>query len=89
MSTFKHESDHFGVIDLGTMIGVQTALTAMALDCGDVDGFDGPKTQAAVRVFQEQAMIGVDGIVGDETRGAMLVALNNLAAAAAEQNQST
>lgn len=79
MSDFVHESEKFGYIDLGNLTGVQTALVHLDLDPGTIDGIDGPKTQAAVRQFQESARIGVDGIVGPETRGALLNALEQLA----------
>lgn len=44
----------------------------------DVDGAYGPKTQSAVRDFQTKSNIGVDGIVGNETRGALDAALAKL-----------
>lgn len=79
----EHVSDKFGTINLETLAGAQTALKTLGFDPGDVDGFDGPRTQAAVRQFQEQASIRVDGIVGPETRGALLEALDR----AAERNE--
>lgn len=36
-------------------------------DPGPIDGQFGPKTEAAVRAYQTQRSITVDGIVGDET----------------------
>lgn len=38
------------------------------LNCG-IDGNFGPKTESAVRWFQKQSNIGVDGIVGQDTWG--------------------
>lgn len=75
----RHESDRYGVINLDTMVGVQTALRILGCDPGEADGLDGPRTQAAVRKFQEQAQIDVDGIVGPVTRGALANALEQLA----------
>ncbi len=60
--------------DLSTDAGVQGALKALGYgDC--------PTAQAytlAVRSFQRHALISVDGIVGDETRGALSSALRAL-----------
>jgi peptidoglycan hydrolase-like protein with peptidoglycan-binding domain len=36
-------------------------------DPGPIDSDFGPRTQAAVRAYQQQAGIAVDGIVGDKT----------------------
>jgi peptidoglycan hydrolase-like protein with peptidoglycan-binding domain len=38
-----------------------------ALDPGPIDGDFGPKTEAAVRAYQTQRGVTVDGIVGDQT----------------------
>jgi zinc D-Ala-D-Ala carboxypeptidase len=38
----------------------------------DVDGIFGPKTEAAVRDFQQNANLAVDGIVGTQTWTALL-----------------
>jgi peptidoglycan hydrolase-like protein with peptidoglycan-binding domain len=75
MSENVHESQEFGYIDVGNLTGVQTALVNLGLDPGQIDGSDGPKTQAALRTFQTSAGIGVDGIVGPATRTALLAAL--------------
>ena len=81
MAHFEHNSDKFGYLNLETLEGVQEALKKLGFEPGKVDGRDGPNTREAVRQFQAQATIKVDGIVGDETRGALVVAL--------EQAQST
>jgi len=38
-----------------------------ATDPGPIDGNFGPRTESAVRAYQTQQNIGVDGIVGDRT----------------------
>ena len=42
-------------------------LVALAFDPGPIDGNFGPRTESAVRAYQTQQNIGVDGIVGDQT----------------------
>jgi zinc D-Ala-D-Ala carboxypeptidase len=79
MSNVIHKSEKFGEIDLSTMAGVQTALGFLGHDAGSVDGIDGPKTQAALRAFQEAAGIGVDGLIGPNSRKALLAALDKAA----------
>jgi len=57
---------------------LQTALKALGIDPGPIDGIFGPKTEAAVRAFQQMARIKVDGIVGPQTWGALLSSLTSL-----------
>lgn len=75
MSDFEHNSDKFGYINLDELEGVQDALTKLGYEPGKVDGKDGPNTQKAVRAFQAHTSIGVDGIVGPETRQALVAEL--------------
>jgi peptidoglycan hydrolase-like protein with peptidoglycan-binding domain len=75
MAKFEHNSEKFGYINLETLAGVQTALTHLGFEPGAVDGRDGPKTQDAVRKFQARSTIKIDGIVGDETRAALVSSL--------------
>lgn len=46
---------------------LQQRLLAQAYDSGEADGIFGPQTEQAVREFQEQQGISVDGIVGPRT----------------------
>lgn len=78
MAHFEHNSEQVGYINLETLEGVQKALKSLGFDPGKVDGKDGPNTQNAVRAFQAHATIKIDGIVGDETRGALVSALDDL-----------
>ncbi len=51
---------------------VQQALTDQGFSPGPVDGFYGPKTEAAVKSFQQSKGLSVDGIVGPDTTKALL-----------------
>ena len=64
-----------GVFHLGTLRGVQEALSALGYDPGPADGLDGPRTQAAVRAFQGARGLQADGVVGPVTRAALAAAL--------------
>lgn len=50
------------------IIDLQFKLDALGFDLGEADGLYGPKTEAAVRAFQEAQGISVDGVIGPETR---------------------
>jgi peptidoglycan hydrolase-like protein with peptidoglycan-binding domain len=76
MAHFEHNSEKFGYINLETLDGVQQALQRLGFDPGKIDGKNGPNTQDAVRKFQARATIKIDGIVGDETRTALVAALD-------------
>ncbi len=49
--------------------GAQVALRAHGLYRGPIDGIRGPQTSRAIRVFQRQERLAVDGVVGPRTRG--------------------
>lgn len=76
MADHEHNSEKFGYINLDDLEGVQDALAKLGFDPGTVDGKNGPNTQKAVRAFQAHASIGIDGIVGPETRQALVAELS-------------
>lgn len=47
--------------------GLQRRLIAAGFDIDEIDGRFGPRTEAAVRAFQERSELDVDGIVGPRT----------------------
>jgi lysozyme len=59
--------------DLTTVIDVQRALNFLKIVEPPLieDGVNGPKTRAAVKVFQKSDGLVVDGVVGDKTRAAL------------------
>ncbi len=75
MSEHEHNSETFGYINLDELEGVQNALARLGYDPGKADGKDGPNTQKAVRAFQAAVSIKIDGIVGPETRQALVTEL--------------
>jgi N-acetylmuramoyl-L-alanine amidase len=48
--------------------GVQARLNNLGYDCGPADGVDGERTQAAVKAFQGDQGLKVDGIAGPQTQ---------------------
>jgi peptidoglycan hydrolase-like protein with peptidoglycan-binding domain len=72
----------------GAVTGLQKGLkkySTSATDPGPVDGDFGPKTEAAVKAYQQDRGVHVDGIVGDQTwwvpagaAGATLASLSGL-----------
>lgn len=50
---------------------LQEKLSLLGYDPGAVDGRMGPKTRSAIREFQADADISVDGVVGRQTRRAL------------------
>ena len=56
------------------VVKLQTALNALGYDCGEADGIFGAKTEAAVRNFQRDHSLTVDGIAGKATQAALYAA---------------
>ncbi|MBT8212503.1 MAG: peptidoglycan-binding protein [Acidimicrobiia bacterium] len=52
------------------VMALQKSLAAMGLNPGPADGIFGPKTEAAVKAFQEKAGLAADGIAGPNTMAA-------------------
>jgi lysozyme len=63
--------------NLSTTLGVQYALNYLQLPMPllTTDGLMGPRTRAAITLFQQQNGLAVDGIVGQRTRAAIQTAL--------------
>ena len=55
---------------------LQSRMSAVGFDTGGVDGRFSPKTDMAVKQLQQQANLGVDGVVGPKT-WAIVDALEN------------
>ncbi|MEL7659391.1 peptidoglycan-binding protein [Acetobacterium wieringae] len=73
---------------------VQETLKVLGYDPGQLDGRDGERTAAAVLSFQQDNSLAADGLVGEATNNALLLALNERIGAslindslAASQNQ--
>lgn len=64
--TWKLQIGHLDPVEHIT--GVQARLNNLGFPCGAVDGICGPKTEAAVKVFQEEYKLTVDGIPGPQTQ---------------------
>jgi N-acetylmuramoyl-L-alanine amidase len=52
--------------------GLQARLKNLGYDPGPIDGKDGPLTRAAVKAFQMENDLEVDGVAGPKTRGKLL-----------------
>lgn len=46
---------------------IQTRLKELGYNCGQIDGVFGPKTEQAIRTFQKDQKLVVDGIAGPVT----------------------
>lgn len=69
--------------DGSSVAAYQKQLATLGYYTGKIDGIPGPKTQAAVRSFQRDSDLIVDGIVGPATRARLGVALETAKAAKA------
>lgn len=59
----------------GAVVELQQRLTKLGYDIGAVDEIYGPRSEAAVRSFQERNGLAVDGIVGPATWAALRMAV--------------
>lgn len=57
---------------------IQKALKERGLFTGEVTGYYGTKTQTAVRRFQQQKGLSVDGIAGPQTLGALGISIGTV-----------
>ena len=67
----------------GNVMQFQKALQTLGYNPGKIDGLNGPNTQTAVKAFQKDHNLTVDGIVGRNTQAALAAALKSKAAAGA------
>lgn len=51
--------------------GIQQRLSNLGFHCGPIDGLKGPKTEAAIRAWQQEKELTADGIIGPQTRGSL------------------
>lgn len=59
----------FGHLDpIDEVAGVQARLNNLGFECGKADNNKGPKTEAAIKEFQEEYGLKVDGIAGNKTQ---------------------
>lgn len=69
------------------VVALQKSLLSKGIDPGPADGAFGPKTEAALKRFQEKAGLDADGICGPKTRAALdepgMPGMSTAAAAAA------
>ena len=67
--TLKHKSPTMKGDDIAAL---QEILTGLGFSCGTIDGIFGKKTEKAVKAFQHDRNLVVDGIVGASTRAALI-----------------
>ncbi|CQR73512.1 Gram-negative bacterial tonB protein [Sporomusa ovata DSM 2662] len=60
-----------GLLNSEEIINIQNKLNELGFDCGEPDGFIGPKTEQAIKDFQQSRGLEPDGIVGIETKKAL------------------
>jgi len=53
---------------------IQETLKVLGYDSGAVDGVNGEKTDATIRKFQKENGLVMDGLVGEKTHDALLIA---------------
>ena len=69
MDTWTLKLGHLDPVE--SLSGVQARLNNLGYDCGPVDGINGPRTQAAVKAFQQDHGLDVDAIPGPKTQAAL------------------
>jgi peptidoglycan hydrolase-like protein with peptidoglycan-binding domain len=62
------------------LAGIQKLLQKLSYDPGKIDGKNGPHTEKAVKAFQKDHGLKVDGIAGPKTQAAMAQALKSTGA---------
>lgn len=67
---------------------LQTKLNRWGYNCGTVDGIFGSKTQTAVKQFQKNNGLAVDGIVGAKTAAALGMTLSSSSSSNSSYNSS-
>jgi len=67
---YKHPDEKWGLREIQTIL----ADLGGPYDPGPIDGIDGPRTKAAVRQFQTDHGLAVDGIAGKNTRRELFLA---------------
>lgn len=72
-----------------TVKRLQEALKQLGFNPGSIDGIFGPKTQAAVKAFQQKYGLTVDGIVGPQTWGKINQLLNSSTSTSTSKPAST
>lgn len=70
--TLKRKSPTMKGDDIAAL---QEILNGIGFTCGEIDGIFGKKTEKAVKAFQQDRNLTVDGIVGPSTRTAMQFSL--------------
>lgn len=59
------------VLDYTEIVNMQRKLNELGFDCGEPDGVIGPKTEQAIKDFQQSRGLPPDGIAGPETKKAL------------------
>lgn len=80
LDEFKPDLDISGIRDIKLdPTEIQTKLTGLGYDVGEIDGKIGKRTRKAIRQFQKDKGLVADGIVGPDTTEAMIRAERSIA----------
>lgn len=74
-ATGKTLPDNDVGLDVTVTFGQQRALARLGYDTGPLDGLPGPRTETAVRRFQQDMGLIADGVIGPLTRDALRLKL--------------